>query len=115
MAPSQNSQRTHPGFLDDTRLPALAREALGVLIAQLHAVKNSIRTLERELQAWHRSQQASQRLTTRPGVGVVTATALADTIGDGSQFKSSRHMSAWLGLVPRHHSSGGKSRVGLIS
>ena len=55
---------------DDVRLPAFAREALGVLMSQLQAVKEAIRTLERKLQAWHRSQQASQRLTTIPGVGV---------------------------------------------
>ena len=100
---------------DDGRLPAFAREALGVLITQLQAVKEAIRTLESKLQAWHRSQQASQRLTTIPGVGVITATALIATIGDGSQFKSGRHLSAWLGLVPRQHSSGGKSRLGRIS
>ena len=100
---------------EDARLPAIAREALGVLIAQLEAVKEAIRTLERKLQAWHRSQHASQRLTTIPGVGVITATALIATIGDGSQFNSGRHLSAWLGLVPRQHSSGGKSRLGRIS
>ena len=100
---------------DDLQLPALAREALGVLSAQLHTVKEAIRTLERKRQAWHRSQQASQRLTTIPGVGVITATALVATIGDGSQFKSGRHLSAWLGLVPRQHSSGGRSRLGRIS
>jgi len=100
---------------DDARLPAFAREALGVLIAQLDAVKKAIQKLESTLQTWHRSQQASQRLTTIPGVGVITATALVATIGDGSQFKSGRHLSAWLGLVPRQHSSGGKSRLGRIS
>ena len=100
---------------DDARLPAFAREALGVLIAQLDAVKKAIQKLESKLQTWHRSQQASQRLTTIPGVGVITATALVATIGDGSQFKSGRHLSAWLGLVPRQHSSGGKSRLGRIS
>ena len=100
---------------NETRLPAFAREALSVLIAQLQTVKEAIRTLERKLQAWHRSQQASQRLTTIPGVGVITATALVATIGNGAQFKSGRHLSAWLGLVPRQHSSGGKSRLGRIS
>jgi transposase len=100
---------------DDPRIPAFAREALAVLMAQLRAVKEAIRTLERKLQVWHRSQQASQRLTTIPGVGVMTATALVATIGDGSQFQSGRHLSAWLGLVPRQHSSGGKSRLGRIS
>jgi len=100
---------------DEARLPAFAREALGVLITQLQTVKEAIRTLERTLQEWHRSQEASQRLTTIPGVGVITATALVATIGDGSQFQSGRHLSAWLGLVPRQHSSGGKSRLGRIS
>ena len=98
----------------DTRLPPIAREALRVPIAQLDAVKEAIRKLESNLQAWHRSQQSSQRLTTIPGVGVITATALVATIGDGTQFKSGRHLSAWLGLVPRQHSSGGKSRLGRI-
>jgi transposase len=100
---------------DDPRLPTFARDALGILMAQLQAVKEAIRTLESKRQAWHRSQQASQRLTTIPGVGVITATALVATIGDGSQFKSGRHLSAWLGLVPRQHSSGGNSRLGRIS
>ena len=101
--------------LADTRLPPWAREALRVLMAQLQSVKEAIRHVERQLQAWHRSQEASQRLTAIPGVGVITATALVATIGDGSQFKSGRHLSAWLGLVPRQHSSGGKSRLGRIS
>lgn len=100
---------------DDPRLPTFAGEALGVLIAQLQAVKKAIRTRERKLQTWHRSQHASQRLTTIPGVGVMTATVLVASIGDGSQFTSGRHLSAWLGLVPRKHSSGGKSRMGRIS
>jgi transposase len=100
---------------DDVRLPVFAREALGVLIAQLQTVREAIRKPESQLQARHRSQQASQRLTTIPGVGVITATALVATIGDGSPFKSGRHLSAWLGLVQRQHSSGGKSRLGRIS
>ena len=64
---------------------------------------------------FHRSQKASQHLTTIPGVGVITATALVATIGDGSQFKSGRKMAAWLGPVPRQNSSGGKDRLGWIS
>lgn len=120
MTASQGASRVNDllGMLknpDDPRLPTFAREALGVLMAQLHGVKEAIRTLESKLQAWHRSQQASQRLTTIPGVGVITATALVATLGDGSQFQSGRHLSAWLGLVPRQHSSGGKSRLGRIS
>ena len=120
MTASQGASRVNDVMVmiedpDDARLPAFAREALGVLLAQLHAVKEAIRTLESTRQAWHRSQHASQRVTTIPGVGVITATALVATIGEGSQFQSGRHLSAWLGLVPRQHSSGGNSRLGRLS
>ena len=71
--------------------------------------------LEVTLLAWHRSNEASRRLATIPGVGVITATALVATIGDSAQFRSGRQLSAWLGLVPRQHSSGGKDRLGRIS
>lgn len=65
--------------------------------------------------AWHRANEASRRLETIPGVGLITATALVATIGDASQFRSGRQLAAWLGLVPRQHSSGGKVRLGRIS
>ncbi len=94
---------------EDAQLPTISREALGVLIAQPDTVKKAIRKFESKLQAWHRSQQSSQRLTTIPDVGVITATALVATIGDGSQFNSGRHLSAWLGLVPHQHSLGAKA------
>jgi transposase len=100
---------------DDARLPSLARKALGALVAQLHTLKAEVADLERRLRCWHRSHEASRRLETIPGVGVITATALVATIGDGSQFRSGRQLSAWLGLVPRQHSSGGKDRLGRIS
>ena len=94
----------------DERLPPLAREALGSLVEQLCSAQARIKQLEATLMAWHRSNQASRRLATIPGVGVITATALVATIGDGAQFRSGRQLSAWLGLVPRQHSSGGKDR-----
>ena len=99
----------------DVRLPPLARKALGSLVEQLHSAQARIKQLEATLLAWHRSNQASRRLATIPGVGVITATALVATIGDGAQFRSGRQLSAWLGLVPRQHSSGGKDRLGRIS
>ena len=99
----------------DERLPPLAREALGSLVEQLCSAQARIKQLEVTLLAWHRSNQASRRLATIPGVGVITATALVATIGDGAQFRSGRQLSAWLGLVPRQHSSGGKDRLGRIS
>jgi transposase len=99
----------------DDRLPALAREALGSLVGQLRMVQAQILGLEKKLLAWHRASEASRRLETIPGVGVITATALVATIGDASQFHSGRQLAAWLGLVPRQHSSGGKERLGRIS
>ena len=78
----------------DERLPPLAREALGSLVEQLCSAQARIKQLEATLMAWHRSNQASRRLATIPGVGVITATALVATIGDGAQFRSGRQLSA---------------------
>jgi transposase len=99
----------------DASIPALAREALGSLVAQLRRVQAEILGLEKKLKAWHRSNEASRRLEAIPGVGVITATALVATIGDASRFHAGRQLAAWLGLVPRQHSSGGKERLGRIS
>jgi transposase len=101
--------------LDDHRLPSLAREALISLVVQLRAAEERIAGLEKELMAWHRCNEASLRLATIPGVGVITATALVATVGDATQFRSARQFAAWLGLVPRQQSSGGKDRLGRIS
>jgi transposase len=100
---------------DDGRLPQLARQALDHLIAQLRMTQAQIVALEKALKDWHRGNEASRRLETIPGVGVITATALVATIGDASRFTSGRQLAAWLGLVPRQHSSGGKERLGRIS
>jgi transposase len=97
------------------RLPEVAREALAFLVEQLRMVQVQINGLEKKLMAWHHASEASQRLETIPGVGVITATALVATIGDASQFHSGRQLAAWLGLVPKQHSSGGKERLGRIS
>ena len=100
---------------EDDCLPALAREALGSLVGQLRMAQAQILGLEKKLIVWHRANEASRRLATIPGVGVITATALVATIGDASQFHSGRQLAAWLGLVPRQYSSGGKERLGRIS
>jgi len=96
---------------NDDRLPELAREALGFLVRQLRDVQGQIKGLEKRLKAWHLSSEASRRLEAIPGVGVITATALVATVGDASQFKSGRQLAAWLGLVPKQNSSGGKDRL----
>ena len=81
----------------DVRLPPLAREALGSLVEQLRSAQARFKQLEATLLAWHRSNRASRRLATIPGVGVITATALVATIGDGARFRSGRQLSAWRG------------------
>lgn len=96
-------------------VPELARSALLKLADQLGALAAQIHDLERQLMIWHRQDQASQRLATIPGVGVITATALSATIVDPSVFRSGRELAAFLGLVPRQNSSGGKDRLGRIS
>lgn len=96
-------------------LPELARSALLRLADQLAALAAEIHGLERRLLAWHRQDQASQRLATIPGIGIITATALAAAVTDPGLFRSGREFAAFLGLVPRQNSSGGKDRLGRIS
>jgi transposase len=100
---------------DGAVLPDLARSALSLLTDQLAALATQIRALERRLLAWHRQDKASQRLATIPGVGIITATALSAAVTDPSAFRSGREFAAFLGLVPRQNSSGGKERLGRIS
>ncbi len=96
-------------------LPRIARIALESLATQLDVLTDEIRKLERQLMLWHRADKTSQRLKTIPGVGVITATALAASVPDPGVFKSGRQFAAFLGLVPRQNSSGGKDRLGRIS
>jgi transposase len=96
-------------------LPDLAHQTL-LLIAQMIAgLSEQIRKIEIQLMAWHRASAVSQRLETIPGIGFITASALAATVGDARAFRSGRQFAAWLGLVPRQNSSGGKERLGGIS
>jgi transposase len=100
---------------EDAPVPALSRAALAPLVEQLMDLELRVKELEAELLAWHRSSAESRRLETIPGVGVITATALAATVTDPSHFRSGREFAAWLGLTPRQNSSGGKERLGRIS
>ena len=99
----------------DGELPELARSALLRLAEQLDALTAEIHGLERRLLTWHRQDQASQRLATIPGIGIITATALSAAVTDPGLFRSGREFAAFLGLVPRQNSSGGKDRLGRIS
>lgn len=99
----------------DQEVPAFAQRALLSLVGQLEHLKQEIASLDKQMMTWHRQNADSQRLAAIPGIGVVTATAMIAAIGDGKQFKSGREFAAWLGLVPKQNSSGGKERLGRIS
>ena len=99
----------------DKRVPPIARACLAALGAQLHSLKEQILEFDRMIRAWHRSSEMSLRLDDCPGVGPVLATALAATIADPKAFRSGRNFSAWIGLVPKQYSSGGKNRLCSIS
>ena len=101
---------------EDARdVPALARQALGGLVAELEALAKRVGEVEAAIVAWHKDNEASRRLATIPGIGPITAAAIVATITDPSQFQSARQLAAWIGLVPKQHSSGGKQRQGGIS
>lgn len=97
------------------RLPLALVTALGVLVSQLRALAEQIGTLEQAIMAQHKASPTSRRLETIPGVGVIGATATVATVTDPKAFRSGREYSAWVGLVPRQHSTGGKERLGGIS
>jgi len=89
--------------------------AANFLARTIEGLGAQIRKIEIELLAWYRTNQVCRRLSTIPGIGFITATALAATVVDAKVFRSGRQFAAWLGLVPKQHSSGGKDRMGGIS
>src|SRR6266545_883881 len=99
----------------DTRLPDVARQVLEVLAHQIEQIEAAITALERQLLAWHKTNPVSQRLASIPGIGPIIATAIATTVADPKVFRSGREFAAWLGLVPRQNSTGGKTRLGGIT
>jgi transposase len=100
---------------EDPRLPIDARASLIVLAAQLEGLQTMIGSIEKRIMAQHRSDQESQRLETIPGIGVIGASAIAATVADPKVFRSGRDFAAWIGLVPRQDSTGGKHKLGPIS
>jgi len=100
---------------DDARLPPLARTCLEALAKQFMSLHDEIYAAEMRIHAWHRSNEVSRRLETIPGIGPITASALAASITDPEVFRSGRELAAWIGLVPRQNSTGGKERMGRIS
>jgi transposase len=101
--------------VSDRRLPEVARVCVAALGAQLQTLKAQILEFDRRIMAWHRSNEASKRLDEIPGVGPALATALVASVADPKMFRSGRDFSAWIGLVPKQNSSGGKDRLGNIS
>jgi transposase len=99
----------------DKRVPELVRSCLAALGSQLLGLKKQILEFDRMILAWHRSNQTSKRLNCIPGVGPLLATALTASVADAKSFRSGRNFSAWIGLVPKQHSSGGRERLGSIS
>jgi len=100
-----------PALLEDPLLPAAFGQLLQRLLDQVLRLDEQIKVLERDIVLWHRNSELSRRLAQIPGIGPLTASALLCSIGDISYFKNARQLPAWLGLVPRQHSSGGRSTL----
>jgi transposase len=100
---------------NDKSIPAFAQNVLLSIVSQLEHLRQEIKKLDQQMIAWHKTNADSQRLASIPGIGHVTASAVLAAIGDGKQFSSAREFAAWIGLVPRQNSSGGKECLGRIS
>ena len=99
----------------DDRIPPVARFCLDVLARQYLTITAEVAAIDKRIHAWHRSCEESRRLEEIPGIGPIVATALVAEIGDWKQFRSGRNLAAWIGLVPRQHSTGGRERLGSIT
>lgn len=105
--------RRLPELLEDADndLPMLVRPLLAELKAAHDQLVERINRFEQQLKVWHANNPESQRLASIPGIGILTATALAATVGEAQDFRNGRQLAAYLGLVPRQASSGGKERL----
>ena len=111
------AQHHIPDLLEDADngLPGLARRLLHDVWQRILQLNRQILAYDREIESLARQSQKAQSLMKIPGIGSITATALIASIGDPNQFKNGRQMAAWLGLVPRQYSTGGKTRLGRIT
>jgi transposase len=102
-----------PEILEDAEngLPESSRALFSRLLGHFRVLERQVRELQLQIQAWHRENPDSQRLEAVPGIGPLTASALVASVGDARHFKNGRQLSAWIGLVPRQQSSGGKERL----
>lgn len=111
------AQHHIPGILEDAEngLPMLARRLLHEVSLRLLSMNEQILAYDRELEQLARTSETATRLMTLPGIGAVTATAMLAAVGDPGQFRNGRQFAAWLGLVPRQYTTGGKIRLGRIT
>ena len=102
-----------PELIEDAtnELPGMFRRLIDQLLNHLRWLDEQIEIIEKEIHAWHRNNVDSQRLEQVPGIGVIIATAMIAMIGDARNFKNGRELAAWIGLVPRQHSTGGKQTL----
>lgn len=102
-----------PDLIEDAsnELPGSFRMLVAQLIDHLKVLNTHVLDLEAKIKAWHRENELSCKLEQIPGIGPVTASALVATIGDAKSFDNGRQLAAWMGLVPRQHSTGGKTRL----
>jgi transposase len=100
---------------NDDRIPSVAHACLHALGRQYNMIAMEIGEIDKRIHAWHRSCEASRRLEQIPGIGPIVATALVAEVGDWNAFSSGRSLAAWIGLVPKQHSTGGKDRLGHIT
>ena len=92
-------------------LPGTFRQLIDRLGAHLKELDRQVQELEVQIQLWHRTHAASRKLAEIPGIGPITASALVATVGDATNFANGRQLAAWIGLVPRQHSSGSKQTL----
>lgn len=100
--------------ISEASLSTLAKQSFNALIAEFEALDKRINEIDRKLVAICRTDERCKRLATLPGVGPVIATALIAAVDDGQHFSSGRALAAWIGLVPRQYTTGGKPRLGGI-
>lgn len=100
---------------EDGRITDIIRRAMMCLVEQYRLLQDQILDLDRQVMAWHRSSETSKRLATIPGIGPLAASAIVASVGNASSFKNGRSFAAFIGLVPKQSSSGGKERLGKIS
>ena len=104
-----------PIIHEDMQLPLLLRQSIAELADRLADLERRIQILDQRISAWSKQDNAAKALLTLCGVGPVTASAAVATAGNVSVFKNGREFAAWLGLVPKQNSSGGKSKLGAIT